>query len=291
MHLRIESRWVGLRRNAIEKAEEIACLTSKELPTRLGAIAARQCVKAIEFRPLLADGGIALTEKGFTIYVRAEADEAEHLTVQFEQDGTGIGLPRRMIRRARFTIAHEIAHTFFYDVHSRPPKPKIELKSATSLRSLERVCNAVAGVLLLPEALLEKGFPNKDLAQPAELSKLADAALISKHALVRRLHELQRFPHPIAIIACVRWKGDGRSEIQSVSRHYSLRQVRTSAKEGSSLDSLVDHPDFLPNGGELPEVDVDLCGPAGTTKMRFLCDEPYRPNGRGSFFVTAIRID
>ena len=290
MRQRTESRWVRLRKDAIDKAEELACRTSNDLPTNLGKIATRQGVHAIQFRPLLSDGGIAVSEDGFLIYVKADSDQGEDLTAQFAEDGVGAGLPRQMIRRARFTIAHEIAHTFFYDTHLTPPKPKIELKNATSVRSLERVCNSVAGTLLLPEAFLEREFSDADLSQPSELSRLADVALISNHALVRRLQELRRFPHPIAIVACIEWN-EGQWVIKSVSRHYSLRGLFKDAEEGAALTELVDHPDFLPNGGAFPEVDVELGERADALRMRFFCDPAFRQNTRRSFYVTGIRLN
>ena len=113
-----------MRKNAIDQAEDVACLSGKHLPTNLGRIATRQGIREILFRPLLADGGIGLLKDGFVVYVKADPDEGESFSEQFKQDGIGLGLPRHMIRRVRFTIAHEIAHTFFYDRRSRPPMPK-----------------------------------------------------------------------------------------------------------------------------------------------------------------------
>ncbi len=288
MRARSENRWVRLRTNAIEMAEQLAWRTDRNLPTNLGKIAALRGVHSIEFRPLLTDGGIALKDEGFVIYVKSDPAEGEYLTALFGHDGIGVDLPSRLVRRARFTIAHEIAHTLFYNTESKPPKPTVELKSAGSVRSLERACNLVAGTLLLPECILESRFARLDLSLPAELTKLTDAALVSKHALVMRLREFRRFPHPNAIVACVK-NGESGWIIDSISRHYSLGQLFERAKEGSQLTTLVNHPDFIPNGGDLPEVDTELKGASGyPLKIRFKCDHNVRSNSRGSIFVTAV---
>ena len=108
-------------------------------------------------------------------------------------------------------------------------KLKVSSKSRTSI-------NSIAGTLLLPETVLNTSFRTVDLSAPGELRRLADTALISKQALVRRIQSLRHFPHPVGLIACVHRRQDGRSVIDSVSRHYSLRQIFTKAKEGESLD-------------------------------------------------------
>lgn len=279
--------WIARRRRAVELAEELVSQTGNKFPVNLGRIAQRRLVRSVELRPLLIDGGLAVLKNGFIIYVKCGAGEGDDLTEKFAQDGIGTKLPTSMIHRARFTIAHEIAHTFFYKINSEPPEPKFELKTVRSVASLERACNLTAGVLLLPESILEGDFANVDLSRPENLSNLADSALVSKHVLVRRFQQLRRFSHPPGIIVCV-IRRDNNWVIDSISRHYSLREMFSRAIDNAPLSELIDHPDFLPFGGEMSEVDVEVVCTGGKIRiMRFECDPVIRFQQRGSFFVTA----
>ena len=68
-----------------------------------------------------------------SLFTCAAAEEAlPDLTRQFAGDGTGITLPAQIVRRARSTIAHEIAHTFFYDTASMPPRPTVQIDDPAS---------------------------------------------------------------------------------------------------------------------------------------------------------------
>src|SRR5882757_5371234 len=108
--------WPSRRRNAIQSAEAVVATIARSLPVDLNRIAATRAVQRIEFTPLLTDGGLAVRKDGFVIYVRCDLGQGASLTGQFTEDGTGSTLPMTIARRARFTVAHEIAHTFFYDI-------------------------------------------------------------------------------------------------------------------------------------------------------------------------------
>src|SRR5207248_1294642 len=131
---------------------------SRSLPTDLGAMARAHNVHEIDFRPLIVDGGLSLLENGFLISVRCEEAEIDQFHRCFEKDSTGRGLPPR----ARFTIAHEIAHTFFFDRESSPPKSLINHNDRRTLPSLEGACSRAARQLLIPEFILQENFANAD---------------------------------------------------------------------------------------------------------------------------------
>ena len=115
MAKRIKNPWPARRRTAVQLAESLVTATTDSLPVDLKRIAAHREVRRIEFAPLLMDGGLAVRSDGFVIYVRCDIGEGADLTARLAEDGTGSTLPQRILRRARFTIAHEIAHTFFYE--------------------------------------------------------------------------------------------------------------------------------------------------------------------------------
>lgn len=54
----------------------------------------------------------------------------------------------------RFRLAHEVAHTFFYDIRHSPPVPLIHLEAGN--RDLEWLCSYFAKCLLVPTAWLRK---------------------------------------------------------------------------------------------------------------------------------------
>jgi len=57
--------------------------------------------------------------------------------------------------RHRFSIAHEIGHTFFYDIHKKPPVRLLSSPSLSRLSSKEEdICYTFARELLLPRDML-----------------------------------------------------------------------------------------------------------------------------------------
>lgn len=63
-------------------------------------------------------------------------------------------------KRRRFTIAHEIGHTYFFDLDKAPPSrlPGLENYSPSE----ERLCDMFASALLMPEKLLLKRYASFD---------------------------------------------------------------------------------------------------------------------------------
>lgn len=272
MPKRNKNPWPRRRRQAVQIAEELVAKAGNAFPTRLGPIAAARLVRRIEFKPLLIDGGLAVHDNGFVIYVKSEPGEAEDFTARFLEDETGTSLPSRTVRRARFTIAHEIAHTLFYDLREKPPRLKIKLDDEASFTGLELTCNEVAGVLLLPEPVLQREYSETEFARPEDIRRLADKALVSSQTVIRRFQQLRRFAHPEAILATVTQR-ENQWLISAISRHYSLRSLFTGAKVGAPLQELVSDPDFLLFGGEMSEVVVTFIGHGGRkTSMLFACE-------------------
>lgn len=271
MAKRAKNLWQGRRRNAVQAAEALVSENQSSFPVDLGRIAAARSVLRVEFKQLLTEGGLAVQNDGFIIYVRCDAGDADNFTTRFADDGTGSTLPPTVSHRARFTVAHEIAHTLFYDISSQPPRLKVTVDDPASARSLELACNEIAGALLLPEALLLRDFSNTEFVLPEDLRKLADVALVSRQAVVRRFQRLRRFPHPEAVLASAA-RQDAGWVITSLSRHYSLREVFANAKVGASIRTLIDDPDFLLLGGDMREVSARFGNGTKPMTMRFACE-------------------
>jgi hypothetical protein len=92
----------------------------------------------------------------------------------------------------RFSLAHELAHTFFYDLTKTPPKVAKCFKSGggrTALENLERNCNRLASHLLLPTPMLKDAFLRLKAISPDSILNLAHRAGVSVEVLIRRLQE------------------------------------------------------------------------------------------------------
>jgi hypothetical protein len=65
---------------------------------------------------------------------------------------------RQIRREIRFTLAHEIAHTFFYDQSTDIPK-----KTASQIpqRIIEKTCDRIAAEILMPQDMVSEYLKNK----------------------------------------------------------------------------------------------------------------------------------
>jgi hypothetical protein len=290
MAKRIKNLWPSRRRSAVQLAERLVTATAHSLPVDLKRIAAHRAVQRIEFAPLLTDGGLAVRSDGFVIYVRCDIGQDADLTARLAEDGTGSTLPETILRRARFTIAHEIAHTLFYDLRSRPPRPKTKVDDGASTTKLELACNQIAGLLVIPEGLMQRTFSGFEFVRPEEFRTLANTAMVSSEAVVHRFEHLRRFTHPEAILASI-YRQNNDWMITAISRHYSLRNIFIAAKVGASIKELVDEPDFVLFGGEMREAHVEYIGHGGKRmKMRFACEVGIAMRRNRSLFVVGTPV-
>ena len=133
-------------------------------------------IQRVEYRPMIPEGVLSVVDGGF------------HLFIQDNFDGRpGVS------RRGRFTVSHEISHTFFYDASQSPPK---RLRRAPRGERLERLCNLGAADLLVPEFLLLKSAgPQEPLSRAEEVITLAENFDVSLEVILR---QLQRFPKTCA---------------------------------------------------------------------------------------------
>jgi hypothetical protein len=289
MAKRAKNPWSSRRRNAIQSAEAVVATISNSLPVDLNRIAATRAVRRIEFTPLLTHGGLAVRNDGFIIYVRCNNGESADLTARFAKDGTGVSLPTAVARRARFTIAHEIAHTFFYDVRRMPPRPKTQVNDDASATKLELACNQIAGLILIPETALQRRLANFDVVSPDELRMLANAAVVSAQAVIYRFKHLVKLTHPEAILASVSREGADWI-IGAISRHYSLRHIFIGAKVGASIKTLVDNPDFLLLGGDRREAHVEFLGRGGKRRLLVSCEKETALRSNSTLFVIGTPV-
>lgn len=178
------------------------------------------CGISVEVRSMVPEGGLGFAERGFQIYV--------------QDDFRG---QRRVTPRQRFTIAHELAHTFFYEMGDSAPK---RIKGSPAGEKLERPCNIGAEQILVPERLIRRtihqsgGFDSVN-----RLFSVAEDFGVSAEVLMRRLHSLRLIDEErfAAVLVSVI---EGKRIIQSACYGPQLSCfVSADPKRGTDLDSWI----------------------------------------------------
>lgn len=171
------------------QADDLSCAVSKnEFPVLLQPLAARRRVTSVEFCPLLVDAMLTTHPSGFRILFNSNGNEPSKLNKQFANESKDHPLPPRL----RFSLAHEIAHTLFYDLGEGSPAIGKKFRSGggrTALEHLERSCNKLAAHLLLPTPMLAKSIRALRNYEPESFLELARKAGVSIEVLVRRLSD------------------------------------------------------------------------------------------------------
>ncbi len=110
-------------------------------------------------------------------------------------------------RRRRFTIAHEIGHTLFYDLETRPPKRRIRLGFGDKFE--ERLCQDFAAKLLLPTPyMLEVLADFKESPENrriATIQRICADCVVAVWPVVMRV--MRDFDCWNSIVLNVRWSG------------------------------------------------------------------------------------
>jgi hypothetical protein len=135
---------------------------------------------------MFADGGLETSENGFTIHVNTGEEKREQTHELFQNETLGRTLPVRH----RFTLAHELAHTFFYELSpSSAPKLLPLAARKANIDRLEVACNRIAATLLLPEKFLKQELERLDVHNPNHLRILARRSAVSDKTLSIRLED------------------------------------------------------------------------------------------------------
>jgi hypothetical protein len=181
------SKNVSLLRALVFEAESLASKVAKnEFPILLRPVAERRKVTSVDFRPLLVDAMLTTHSVGFRIILNSDGGRTKELTERYNNESSARMLPPRL----RFSIAHELAHTFFYDITKTSPKLAKKFTSGggrNELENLERYCNTIASHLLLPTQIFTVEFLRLKAVTPETISDFARKAGVSVQALLWRL--------------------------------------------------------------------------------------------------------
>jgi hypothetical protein len=91
-------------------------------------------------------GALVPVHQGYEVFL--QGTEAQELDIQAPEP---LG---ELTARQRFTLAHEIAHTFFYKGMDQVPVPSFSVKTRLEYRELEDICDRAAKRILVPMQLL-----------------------------------------------------------------------------------------------------------------------------------------
>lgn len=150
----------------------------RSLPVDLLSIARYQRVHALKLGPIVPDGILAPDQDGFTIYLRSRNEYSVQLSEERQV---------KLSVRQRFTMAHELVHTFFYQ--TRFGKPEL-IKDAPRGKRLERLCQFGAGALVVPGNLLRARIRvDVCFSSATQAVELCRSFAVSPEVLLRRIAE------------------------------------------------------------------------------------------------------
>jgi hypothetical protein len=160
---------------ALRVVETIASALSRKAvgaPVDLAFLARHRRVVSIRLANIIPDGLTRPVHGGFEVYLRDSRDK--------RSDNEDIS---KLTYRQRFTLAHELAHTFYYDL--APEKPQLQPRIPRRAL-LERYCDVAASILLLPEHLLMPELARRAVTLQT-LFELTQQFRASAGAVLRRI--------------------------------------------------------------------------------------------------------
>lgn len=107
--------------------------------------------------------------------------------------------------RKRFSLAHEIGHSYFYTDTSDGPRHVVGVLNAAERNAEERICNLFASTLLMPGPALRKEVCESMAESPSSIVSLLERAAssfkVSIPALLMRIETLE-FERPSCLVVC-----------------------------------------------------------------------------------------
>lgn len=238
----------------------------RPLPTPLHELATLHKIQCIRFEPLLSTAGVMKHENGYAIVVNTEAfgvTQGTGTTLQVDSGWNNLAPP------LRFTIAHEISHLFFLDEAGVVEKRDF----SRNYKQLEKACNEMARVLLIPQQRLVNEITNADqLFDSRHLKQVTIMFRVSPEVFVRRLQLADMrdaFGNVHGLIAFVRVEDNA---FRIVASHawgpQAQARLRLSSRLSQQHHHTVSKRPGNPDGGMLRELHLgsDLDTPLGISE-------------------------
>lgn len=177
-------------------------------------------VLSVKHRPMVPEGVLTPVQGGFRIYLQSNFAHQR-----------GVKL------RERFTIAHELVHTFCYDRNGGVPK---RIKGSPVGRKLERLCHIGASQILVPEGLLRREVKTRgEVASVESILDLVRVFNVSAEVLIRRLHDIQLFANEKFAAVLVDSADGKKRQIRAACYGSLLLCLTNCPNRGSDFDSWV----------------------------------------------------
>jgi len=124
----------------------------------LTTLAGKMLSIANQINPPVDISEVAKIRKVHSIILSSEQENKEDAVMIPDLNGFIIKIPENAsLTRNRFSVAHEIGHTLFYDLQSRPPS---RLSTRFNINKKDRkeewICNDFAREILIPQKLISK---------------------------------------------------------------------------------------------------------------------------------------
>jgi hypothetical protein len=155
------------------------------VPVDLHEVAKASGVLSVDACEMIPEGAICVEAHGFRIRLQSNFS----------------GLPGMRLRQ-RFSFAHEIAHTLFYELRNGQIQP---VPKAPKGNRLESACHEAAAMILVPDRLLTKELQGRSSKIDSEfIVQLAATFEVSLEVILRRLVEVRVLDSTYLAFALVR---------------------------------------------------------------------------------------
>jgi Zn-dependent peptidase ImmA (M78 family) len=288
------SKNASLLRSLLSEADVLASRVSKQkFPILLRPIAKLRRVTSVDFCPLLVDAMLTTHPEGFRILLNSDGGRTKELKDRFDNETR----EKTMHPRLRFSIAHEIAHTFFYDISKQSPQIVKTFTSGggrAALDNLERNCNTIASHILLPTSMFRNEFLSLKDVTPENISNFARMAGVSLQALLFRLNKsdslfIERYFRGCIVLI---EQNENRANIRAIAKPKSLNIARQlSLMRSSETWKLKAHDGSAINPVSLPPtsfatLDVVTATSKSPKQYKISVAEAGTFEGVSSFLVT-----
>jgi hypothetical protein len=192
----------------------------------LGSATLRGAAEAAALSELSAVGQTAIpvdvyrvaSNKGFTVLEDLAGSGCEEGQLLPVSGGYRVRLRRGVTdARKRFSLAHEIGHSYFYRDEGEGPRHVIGVLSAAERGAEENICNLFAGALLMPAAALRKNLQKLAVdSSPliiSVLERVATSFKVSMPALLRRIGSLE-LDWPPCLFVCSSFRPNPKTGLQ-----------------------------------------------------------------------------
>ncbi len=148
--------------------------SDQAIPVDLASVCA-QVGAVVEEREMIPEAAMQVTDGLFRIYLQSNFIEAQGSKM-----------------RRRFSLAHELGHTLFYEQQDGELKPRRDTPRGDSL---EAACHKAASMILVPSKMLKSELRIQPPTNANSVVELANRFDVSTEVMLRRLNEFGVFEH------------------------------------------------------------------------------------------------